>query len=133
MSFESVRIGTTASICRQWSESDVARFAELSGDFNPLHTDEVYARTTCFERRLVHGMLVGSLSSALVGMYLPGKNCVYVGQTLFFKGPVFIGDTVNATGTVISRSESARSLIVSIVMRRGDEVVVEGEARVRFI
>ena len=133
LSFDEIKVGDTASFSRMWTEEDVTQFAELSGDKNPLHRDEGYAKTTAFGQRLVHGMLLGSLCSTLVGMYLPGKKCLYLSQTLVFKKPVFIGDTVGVTGVVTSKSESTKILSVSIVMKKDEVTVVEGEAQVQMI
>jgi 3-hydroxybutyryl-CoA dehydratase len=133
LSFSEIKVGDTASFSRVWTEKDVIAFAELSGDENPLHLDEEYAKTKSFGQRLVHGMLLGSLCSALVGMYLPGKRCLYLSQKLVFKNPVFISDTVDVRGTVTLKSQSTKVLSVFIVMKKGEEVVVEGEAWVRMI
>lgn len=133
LSFEEINIGNTASFSRTWTEEDVIAFANLSGDHNPLHMDNSYAKGTQFGQRLVHGMLLGSLCSRFVGMYIPGKKCLYLNQTLSFKKPVFIGDTVEVIGTVISKSEVTKILSISIVMKKDDELVVEGEAKVQVI
>lgn len=128
-----IQVGDHASFDRTFSEQDVQTFADLSGDTNLLHTDETYAQTTTFKHRLVHGMLVGSLCSTLVGMYLPGKRCLYVRQTLSFKKPVFIGDTITVFGTVMAKSEATHILTLSIVMKKDENVVLEGEAHVQVI
>jgi 3-hydroxybutyryl-CoA dehydratase len=95
--------------------------------------DNTYASTTQFGKRLVHGMLVGSLCSQLVGMYIPGRKCLYLKQQLVFKQPVFIGDTVVATGIVVSKSKSTRMLTISIKIRKNDSIVLEGEALVQVL
>lgn len=128
-----IRVGDMATFSRTWEESDVQLFAKVSGDFNPLHMDGEYAGTTKFKGRIVHGLLVASLCSTLVGMYLPGKKCLYLGQTLLFKKPVYINDTVVVLGTVISKSESTRIITLSVVMKKGEEIVLEGEARAQVL
>ena len=133
LSFDQIKVGDTASFSRTWTEKDVLGFAELSGDENPLHLDEAYAKTTAFGQRLVYGMLLGSLCSTLVGMYLPGKKCLYLSQTLVFKKPVFIGDMVKVVGLVTSKSNSTKILSVSIVMKKDEVIVVEGQAQVRIM
>lgn len=133
LSFEEINIGDTDSFSRTWTEEDVIAFANLSGDNNPLHTDDSYAKGTKFGQRLVHGMLLGSLFSRFVGMYIPGKNCLYLSQSLIFKNPVFIGDEIEVIGKVISKSESTKILSISIIMKKGEEIVVEGEAKVQVI
>ena len=131
--FDDIKIGDSASFSRIWQEEDVQRFAELSGDTNPLHMDESYAKTTQFKQRLVHGMLVGSLCSTLVGLYLPGKHSLYLKQDFLFKKPVFIGDTTEIVGTVVSKSESTKIIFLSIIIKKGKEVVIEGNASVQVI
>jgi acyl dehydratase len=130
---EDIQIGDTASFDRLWKEEDILTFAALSGDTNPLHMDDEYAQTTQFKRRLVHGMLVASLCSTLVGMHIPGKRCLYLSQSLFFKNPVYIGDTVTITGTVTAKSLSTKIVSIAISIRRGEEEVLEGEARVQVL
>lgn len=133
LALANINVGDIATISRTWVENDVQLFAKLSGDFNPLHMDDEYAKTTQFKGRIVHGLLVASLCSTLVGMYLPGKKCLYLGQTLVFKKPVYINDTVVVSGAVISKSESTRIITLSVIMKKGEEVVLEGEARVQVL
>jgi len=133
LSLNDIKVGDVASFTRIFTEKDVNDFAKLSGDENPLHTDEVYALTTKFKQRLVHGMLVGSLCSTLVGMYLPGKRCLYLSQTLFFKNPVFINDELVVTGTVKSKSVSTGILEILISIKKDLETVLEGIACVQLI
>lgn len=133
LSFESIRVGDTASLARTIHEEDVHTFAKLSGDENPLHTDHAYAATTSFKKPVVHGMLLGSFCSALVGMYLPGKRCLYLSQTLTFKKPVFVGDTIEVQGAVTAKSESTRVLTISISITRKGEEVVGGTAVVQVL
>jgi acyl dehydratase len=130
---EDIHVGDTASFSRTWTEEDVLSFAKLSGDVNPLHTDSIYAETTQFKERLVHGMLVASLCSTFVGMYIPGKRCLYINQTVSFKKPVFIGDTVVVTGTVIAISNATKIVTISISIKKGDEEVLVGEARAQVL
>lgn len=106
LSLNDINIGDTVSFIRVFTEKDVKDFTKLSGDENPLHTDENYASKTKFGQKLVHGMLVGSLCSTLVGMYMPGKRCLYLDQTLSFKNPVFINDKLTVAGKVLSKSIS---------------------------
>jgi acyl dehydratase len=128
-----IAVGDTAMCSRTWEAGDVARFAELSGDGNPLHMSEVYAETTRFSQRLVHGMLVGSLCSQVLGMQLPGKRCLYLQQNLTFKQPIFIGETTTLTATVLSKSESTQILSIGIVIKKNDSIVIIGEALVQVL
>ncbi len=130
---EDIAVGDTASFERTIHESDIATFSELSGDRNPLHTDAAYAAHTRFGRPIVHGMLLGILCSALVGMHLPGKRCLYLGQTLRFKKPVYAGDRVVVAGTVWSISPATRVLTIGVSIRRTEEEVAAGEAQVQVL
>ncbi len=132
-SFDSIQIGDSAEFTQIWNDSDVVRFAELSGDHNPLHMDAEYAETTQFKNRIVHGMLVASSFSKLLGMHLPGKKCLYLKQNIVFKKPVYIGDSLKISGSVISKSESTRILEIELKISRGDEIVVEGLATVQTL
>lgn len=133
LSIEDIAVGDSASFDRTLREEDVRAFSELTGDRNPLHVDEEYAKTTKFGTRLVHGMLVGSLTSTLVGMYLPGKRCLYLREALAFRHPVVIGDTVTVRGTVTSKSLSTGVLEIAVSIMRGGDEVVEGTATVQVL
>ncbi|KKU91479.1 MAG: 3-oxoacyl-(Acyl-carrier-protein) reductase [Candidatus Jorgensenbacteria bacterium GW2011_GWA1_48_11] len=133
LSINDISVGDTASFDRIWTNEDVLAFASLTGDKNPLHLDEEYARKTKFGRRLVHGMLVGSACSTLVGMYLPGKRCLYVRQTLDFKEPVFIGDKVVIRGEVKSKSLAIGLVDIFISIIKDGRNAVEGTATVQIL
>ena len=126
-------MGDTASFSRTITEADVNDFAKLSGDYNPLHTDEKYAQTTKFGKRVVHGMFLGALISQLLGMELIGKRCLYLSQDLQFKKPVFIDDTILISGEVKNKSESTRILDILIEVKRDEEILLIGEAKVQLI
>jgi len=122
-------IGATASTQKTFSEADIFAFAEASGDHNPVHLDEDYAATTMFGQRIAHGMLVSGLISAVLGTQLPGPGTIYMGQTLQFKRPVFIGDTITATVTVIDKHERKPIYTIStICTNQKGKTVIEGEA-----
>jgi 3-hydroxybutyryl-CoA dehydratase len=133
LSYEDISVGNEASFERTFTDADVATFAQLSGDVNPLHLDPEYAQTTKFGKPIVHGMLVGSLCSTLLGMYLPGKRCLYLKQDLIFKKPVFIGEQVQVKGTVVSKSDSTKIIEIAIVVSRDSETVLEGKAVTQII
>lgn len=133
LSLDDIHVGDKAMCSRTWKEEDVVIFSEISGDANPLHMDTSYASTTQFGQRIVHGMLVGSLCSQLVGMHLPGKRCLYLQQTLRFKNPVFIGDSIIAEGVVVAKSISTRILTITITMKKNDSIIIEGEAVVKVL
>lgn len=124
-----LKLGDQASLSKTITEEDVAEFARISSDTNPLHLDEEYARTTRFGGRIVHGMLGASLISAVLGTKLGGP--VYLGQTLRFLKPVRIGETLTATAVVIAVREDKNIVTLrSIVTNEAGEEVIVGEATV---
>jgi 3-hydroxybutyryl-CoA dehydratase len=129
--FMKFKPGDTASISKTITDDDIRMFAAASGDHNPLHLDDEFARQTRFGRRIAHGMLSASLISAVIAHELPGQGSIYLGQSLRFVAPVFPGDTVTATATVISMREDKPILTLETVCtNQRDEVVVRGEATV---
>ncbi|MBV8472080.1 MAG: MaoC family dehydratase, partial [Hyphomicrobiales bacterium] len=99
--FEDLVVGMRETLRKGVGIEDVIRFAELSGDHNPIHLSEHFARKTRFGERIVHGLYTASLISAVIGMRLPGPGAVYVSQTLNFRGPVKIGDVVEVSVEVM--------------------------------
>jgi 3-hydroxybutyryl-CoA dehydratase len=99
--FEDLAVGQEASLSNTVSEADIAAFAQVSGDKNPVHLDAAYAATTMFKERIAHGMLSAAYISAVFGMKLPGPGSIYISQTLNFKAPVKIGDTVVTTVKIV--------------------------------
>jgi 3-hydroxybutyryl-CoA dehydratase len=128
--FEDIKKGHTASFKKVITENDVQKFAELSGDKNPLHVDERYATTTVFGRRIIHGMFIGALVSRLVGMELPGKRALLMEETLKFKKPAHIGDTLTVKGVVVHKSEATRILELLIEIHTEKELLVSGSVQV---
>jgi 3-hydroxybutyryl-CoA dehydratase len=130
-SIEEFRVGERATARRAFAEEDVGRFAELSGDFNELHVDEVAAGRSRFGGRIVHGMLTASLISRLLGMELPGRGTIYLQQSLRFSAPVRIGDELEAAVEVTAIDVAKRRMTLSTTVRRVDgENVLTGEALV---
>jgi 3-hydroxybutyryl-CoA dehydratase len=125
---EDLKVGMSTSYGRTVTETDIANFAGVSGDTNPLHLNAEFAATTRFKQRIAHGMLSAAYISTLIGTRLPGPGCLYISQSLRFTAPVRIGDTVIATATVIDIDAARRRVKLSTVCRVGDTVVVEGEA-----
>lgn len=131
LELEAIRPGDRATIRKQFTEQDVAAFAALSGDYNPLHMESEFAETTRFGRRVVHGMLVASYVSTLVGMQLPGTGALWMQQTFRWRKPVFIGDTVEIVLEVTQKSPGARLLAVKMAATNQDgTVVMDGEGAV---
>lgn len=124
-----IHAGQKASRSLALTESHVRTFAELSGDYNPLHFDEVFAKGTKFGRLVVQGGLTTGLLHALVAMEMPGPGTVFLSQDWKFTAPVFIGDTITAQAEVLSVHASKPVTELGVVVRRQDgEVVLEGTA-----
>ena len=125
---EDLEEGMSASFAKTLTESDVYLFAGVTGDNNPMHVNEEYAKTTPFGGRIVHGMLSASLISTVAGTRLPGPGCIYVDQSIKFKAPVHMNDTCNATVTVTSIDERRRRVVCRTDVHVGDKLVATGEA-----
>ena len=123
-----LEIGQKASLTKRFGAAEVEAFAGLSEDFNPLHLDSAFAATTPFERPIVHGMLLASLFSGLLGQKLPGKGAVYLGQSLSFKQPVFVGDEVEI---IAMRSDKPIITLATRILAAGGALAVTGEAVVK--
>ncbi|HZS45544.1 MAG TPA: MaoC family dehydratase [Blastocatellia bacterium] len=122
-------IGQKASFSKTITEADVVAFAGVSGDFNPLHIVEDYAKTTMFGQRIAHGMLTASLISTVLGMILPGPGCVYLSQSVKFVKPVHIGDTLTATVEVTEWAQDRAILKLSNqITNQNDDIVITGES-----
>ena len=126
--FEDLSVGMSADFAKTITDADVRTFADISGDTNPVHLDEAFAADTVFEGRIAHGMLTSSLISTVLGTKLPGPGSIYVSQTLRFKGPVRIGDTVRAQCTVTALNEERSRVTFECLCTVNDEIVLEGEA-----
>jgi acyl dehydratase len=121
-------VGDTASRSLTLTEDSVATFAELSGDYNPLHFDEEFAAGTPFGRLVVQGGLTTGLLHALVAMDMPGPGTVFLSQNWKFTAPVFIGDTITAHADVLSVHETKPVCQLGVRVERQDgETVLEGE------
>ena len=124
-------IGDTAEITRTIAESDIEAFADVTGDRNPVHLDDEFAKNTRFGRRIAHGMLTASLISSVLANQLPGEGSVYLGQTLQFVMPVFPGDEVTARVTVIEVRENRPIVkLETLCVNQRGETVIRGEATV---
>jgi 3-hydroxybutyryl-CoA dehydratase len=124
-----IEVGAQASRTKTFTDDDVRGFAHVSGDTNPVHLNDSYAATTRFGRRLVHGMLTASLISATLANDLPGQGTIYISQSLQFKAPVFIGDTITATVEVKQfRAEKRIATLTTTCTNQDGKVVLAGEA-----
>jgi 3-hydroxybutyryl-CoA dehydratase len=127
---EDLKPGMSESFSKTISEHDISLFGEASGDRNPVHFDEAFARNTPFKGRIAHGMLTASYISTVLGMKMPGPGTIFMSMTTRFKAPVRIGDTVTAVCTVRETVPEKRRVTFDCVCRVGDTVVIEGEALV---
>ena len=128
--FDEIEMGLTKQFQIIITESMIDDFAKISGDYNPLHMDEKFAQSRDFKNRVCHGMLLGSLFSRLIGMYVPGKYGLYFSQTLNFVNPTIVDDTVTVTGKVISKSESTKIIELKTTIKNSSHVLVDGKAKV---
>lgn len=132
LEFADIRIGDVFELERTFSAEDVSDFARISGDFSPLHVDTEYARTTEFGHCVVHGILLASLFSQLVGMRVPGKAALYLGQDLTFRRPVEAGEPLRAIAKVSAKSDPTRTLtLLTEIRTQDDQIAVSGTARVK--
>ena len=124
-----MKIGDSFRVEREITDELIRAFAELSGDRNPIHLDEEFAKTTRFGRRIAHGMLSGAFISAVLGFELRERKIVYLSQTMRFTAPVFIGDTITTTATVEAiRPERGIVTLATICTNQNGEVTLRGEA-----
>lgn len=129
-----LKVGDKFSTERIVTDELIRKFAEVSGDYNPLHLDDEFAATTRFGRRIAHGMLSGAFVSAVLGYELSVRKIVYLSQTLRFVAPVFVGDTVTTTGTVTKiRKDKPVVTLETVCTNQNGETLVTGEAVVMLL
>ncbi|KQT50394.1 acyl dehydratase [Methylobacterium sp. Leaf456] len=129
--FEDLEVGLTEILLKEISSSDVVGFAEITGDRNPIHLSEHFAARTPFGTRIAHGLYTAGLISAVLGTRLPGPGAVYISQTLNFRAPVRIGDTVEVKVEVAELIPERRRARLKCTCSVGTEVVLDGEALVK--
>jgi 3-hydroxybutyryl-CoA dehydratase len=127
---EDIEIGMARHLTKVVTDRDIALFAEVSTDRNPVHLDEAYAQETMFHGRIAHGMLTAALISAVIGEQLPGHGAVYLGQSLKFMAPVRPGDAVRAEVRVTAIDPARRRVTLETLCSVGDTLVLKGEALV---
>jgi len=130
IAFEDLHEGMTASLDRTVTDEDIAQFAKVTGDNNPLHFDAEFAATTVFGEPIAHGMISAGYISAAIATQLPGPGTIYLSQQLKFKAPVRSGDTVTTRVTVAAVDGARRRVRLETTCSVGDDVVLEGEALV---
>jgi 3-hydroxybutyryl-CoA dehydratase len=137
MKIQDLTVGQSDSIQKVISAADVEAFAGLSADVNPVHLDADYAAGTLFKQRIAHGFLVGSLISAVIGTKLPGEGSIYLDQTMKFLKPVYLGETVRATVTVLSTVPEKGIVKLTTVCEKEQGAewvpVITGEATIKLL
>ncbi len=125
---DEISVGQKAEFSKTVTEADISGYAGISGDTNPVHLDEEFAKTTIFKTRIAHGMLSAGFISAILGTKLPGPGCIYLSQTLKFLAPVMIGDRVTARATVTNIVPEKKRVTLKTDCFIGDKQVIDGEA-----
>lgn len=128
--FEDLKVGQSASLSKTITEADIVLYSAISMDTNAAHLDEEFSKKSMFGGRIAHGMLSAGLISGVLGTKLPGPGTIYLGQTLKFKAPVKIGDTVTATAEVTDLHAEKKRVVLKTTCTVAGKVVIEGEATV---
>jgi acyl dehydratase len=129
--FDELHVGDQAEIVRTLTTKDIELFAIVSGDVNPMHVDEAFARTDRFHKVIAHGMWGGALISTVLGTRLPGPGTIYLNQSLSFRHPIGLGDTITVVVTVAQKIEDGhRVLLDCLVSNQAGEPLITGTAEV---
>ena len=132
--YSDIKMGQSAEVVHKVTEEDVKTFGDLSGDYNPVHFNEEWAKKTMFEGRIAHGILTAAYISTAIGMHLPGPGTVYMSQSMRFLGPVRIGDTITARVEVVKlNDEKQRVTLQTTCTNQDGNVVLDGEALVTLM
>ena len=129
--FKDISLGQTAEYEKQVTDADVRKFADISGDYNPIHLDDDFAKDSMFGARIAHGILTASHISAVIGYIFPGPGWIYLGQSLQFRAPVKIGDTVHTAVEVTDTLAEKNIVELSTICKVGDTVVLKGTATIK--
>jgi 3-hydroxybutyryl-CoA dehydratase len=131
ISFNDIFIGQKESFSKKITESMLDEFSKFSGDLNPLHMNDEYADSSIFGKRIVHGMLLSTFFSQLIGMKLPGKNSLYFSQSLNFRSPCYIDNEIQVIGEVTEKSNSTRIITISTsILNESGTCLIDGVAKV---
>ena len=132
--YSDIKMGQSAEMIHTITEDDIKAFGDLSGDYNPLHFNEEWAKTTMFKGRIAHGILTASFISAAIGMHLPGPGTIYMSQSMRFLGPVRIGDTITARVEVTNlNDEKERITLGTTCTNQEGKIILDGEALVTLM
>ena len=131
ISFNDIFIGQKEIFSKKITESMLDEFSKFSGDLNPLHMNDEYADSSIFGKRVVHGMLLATFFSQLIGMKLPGKNSLYFSQSLNFRSPCYIDNEIQVIGEVTEKSNSTRIITISTsILNESGTCLIDGVAKV---
>ena len=134
LKWEEIKEGDTADFLVEITPAVLENFTKLSGDINPLHNDQLFAKSQGFADVVAPGIFLASFFSQLVGVHLPGLHALYLSQTLHFRKPAFLGETVKVSGIVKKKVEAVQLIYLTTqIVNQNNEIVVEGEAIVKFI
>ncbi len=128
MEINEIIVGMSESYSQTITDADIKAFAGISGDRNPIHMSDGYAQNSRYKKRIAHGMIIASFFSALFGTRLPGKGCVYVNQSLNFKRPVYIDDTVTVIIIVTAIDEIKNRVFFDTICKVKNKTVIDGTA-----
>ena len=131
--YNDFQIGDVFTFHKTITETDIAAFAKLVGDFNPMHADDAFAQQQGFEKKIAHGMLLAGLFSTLVGMHCPGKHCLYLSQSAQFRFPAYAGDELVVRGEITAKNDALQILTVQTEICKGAQKLVTGEAKVKVL
>ena len=132
--YEDIKIGQHAEYVRTVTSEDIEMFGQVSGDYNPLHFNEDWAKTTMFKGRIAHGILTATYVSTVIGMKLPGPGTIYISQSMKFRRPVRIGDEITARVEVIDKNDEKEFLTLKTVcVNQEGKMVLDGEAVVTMM
>jgi len=132
--YSDIKLGQSAEVTHTISADDIQAFGNLSGDFNPIHFDDEWAKQTMFEGRIAHGILAVAFISAALGMYLPGTGSIYMSQSVRFLAPVRIGDSITArVEVIVLNDEKERVTLRTTCTNQEGTLVLDGEALVAMM
>lgn len=132
-SYDEIKIGDIFEFKKFITRENVNAYAKLTGDFNPLHCDEEYAKNTKFGGTIAHGMFTASFFSTLLGMVCPGKRNIYLTQSLKFKKPVFPNSEITIRGVIKDKVESVKIIVIDTQIISQGSIAISGEAKVQVM
>jgi len=129
--YDDIKLGDTFQFEHMFLEGDINKYARLTGDFNPLHINRKYARSTVYKKRIAHGMLTASLFSTLLGMYCPGRDSIILSMDVNFKRPVFLNVKLHVRGEVTGKINALKIIVMKLSVSDSNHILVEGIAKVK--